>query len=188
MDAKRVVKNENRIRRITYTALICAMLCVISPLSIPIGAVPISLATFGVMLGVYVAGTSTTVTACLIYLIIGAAGLPVFSGFGAGIGKLTGPTGGYLIGYLLLAAVSGIIIKLAKGNRLIEFAGFVIGNLLLYALGTAWLAYAASLSFKAALLAGVLPFIPGDLLKVAAAMFIGSVVKSRLEKSGIELP
>lgn len=188
MDAKKVVKRDIRIRNMTYTALICAALCVISPLSLPVGAVPISLATFAVMLGVYVTGVKTSTAACLLYLAIGAAGLPVFSGFGGGIGKLTGATGGYLIGYVFLAAVSGIIIKLAKGNRLVEFAGFVIGNLVLYAFGTAWLAYTAKLSFGSALLVGVIPFIPGDLLKTGLAMFTGGIIKNRIKESRIVLP
>jgi len=182
MDAKKYVKSGIRIRAITYTAMIAAALCVISPLTIPIGAVPLSLATFGVMLGAYAAGPYISAVACIIYLIIGAAGLPVFSGFTAGIGRLAGPTGGYLIGYIALALISGAFAGFAKGNRLVELAGLLLGNIALYAIGSVWLALSAKISFGAALAAGVLPFIAGDLLKIAAVMLAGGIIKNRIAK------
>jgi len=176
------MKINGHIRGMTLTALMCAMLCVAAPLSIPIGAVPISLATFVVMLSCYVAGTKRAVCSVILYLCLGAAGLPVFSGFEGGIGKLVGPTGGYLAGYILLALISGAFIDLARGRKALELVGMLTGTVVLYAFGSAWLAVQMKITFADALLAGVLPFIPGDLLKTAAAQLVGSLVKERLKR------
>ena len=91
--------------QMAVTAVMAAVLCVLGPLTVPIGAVPISLANFVICLTAWLLGPKFGTLSVVIYLALGAIGIPVFSGYGAGLAKLAGPTGGYLVGYLLLAFI-----------------------------------------------------------------------------------
>ena len=164
----------------TETAVMAALLCVLGPFSIPLGPVPLSLATLGVMLSVYILGTIKGTTACLIYLVMGAIGLPVFSGFSGGFAKIAGPTGGYLIGYIFLALIAGWFIHRFENKVWIQFIGMCLGTIVLYAIGTAWLARITGITFSEALAAGVVPFVAGDLVKIVVSIFLGRAVKKRL--------
>ncbi len=168
----------------TQTAVMTAVLCILGPLTVPIGPVPISLAPLAILLAVYVLGTLKGTAACALYLLIGAFGLPVFSGFSGGFAKIAGPTGGYLIGYIFLALIAGWFIHKFYDNIVIQFLGMCLGMAVLYALGTVWLSQAAGLTFKEALAAGVIPFILGDLIKIVCAIALGRAVNSRLEAGG----
>ena len=165
----------------TETAVMTAVICVLGPLSVPIGPVPISLAPLAILLAVYVLGTLKGTAACALYLIMGGIGLPVFSGFAGGFAKLAGPPGGYLLGYIFLALIAGWFIHHFYDKVVIQFLGMCLGMAVLYAIGTAWLAYVASMSFGEALAAGVLPFIAGDLIKIACSIVLGRAVNTRLE-------
>ena len=177
--------------QLTLTAVMAAVICVLGPISmaIPISPVPISLASMAVYLAVTVLGMKLGTLSCLIYLLLGLVGLPVFSGGSAGAAKLFGPTGGYLVGYLFLALIAGAFVGRYTENKWksIAFAalGMVLGTMVLYALGTAWLAYSAGMDFQAALWAGVIPFISGDLVKMVIAVLLGSAVRGRLLRAGI---
>ena len=163
---------------VTATALLAALICVLGPLSLPIGPVPIALGSLAVYLAAYIGGKYRGTMAVLLYLLIGLVGVPVFSNFSGGIAKLIGPTGGYLIGYIPMALLIGAASD--KGRRVIVLIAMIAGTLILYALGTAWLAVSAHMGFIQALSAGVIPFIPGDLLKIAAAAIISPKIKSRI--------
>ena len=177
--------------QLTLTAVMAAVICVLGPISmaIPISPVPISLASMAVYLAVTVLGMKLGTLSCLIYLLLGLVGLPVFSGGSAGAAKLFGPTGGYLVGYLFLALIAGAFVGRYTENKWKSIAlaalGMVLGTMVLYALGTAWLAYSAGMDFQAALWAGVIPFIPGDLVKMVIAVLLGSAVRGRLLRAGI---
>ena len=97
--------------QMAVTAVMAAVLCVLGPLTVPIGAVPISLANFVICLTAWLLGPKFGTLSVVIYLALGAIGIPVFSGYGAGLAKLAGPTGGYLVGYLLLAFIGGMFIE-----------------------------------------------------------------------------
>ena len=170
----------SRTRMMTETALMAAILCIIGPLSLPIGPVPISLATLGVLLAAYVIGPLKGAAACLIYLIIGTIGIPVFSGFQGGLAKLAGPTGGYLIGYLPLVLIAGCFIHYFHDKIWMQVIGMCLGTAVLYIIGTFWLAHVAGLTFNEALAAGVLPFIVGDIIKIIAAIALGRTISRRL--------
>ena len=176
----------NKTYKITRIALMTALLCVVSPFAIvfPVSPVPISLATLMLYLSVYILGKKDAVISCEIYLLIGLAGVPVFSGFTGGIGKLLGPTGGYLIGYLLLVFISGWFVE--KWNDYFrQGVGMVIGTTACYLFGSLWLAYQSKVSLEAALLTGALPFVPGDVIKIVAGMFLGTAVRKRLRLAGM---
>ncbi len=176
---------DNRLKSMVLTAVCAAVLCVLGPLSIPIGPVPVSLATFVICLMLYILGMKKSLAAVALYLLIGLAGLPVFSGFSGGPGKLLGPTGGYLIGYLLLALIGGWFVEKAGFGILLSVAGMILGTAVLYVLGTLWLAHAAGMSLKAALAAGVIPFIGVDLAKIVCAALLGPVLRKALARAGV---
>ena len=92
------------------TALMTAVTCILAPLSIPIGPVPISLTNFAIYLALYLLDWKKGTVSYIIYLLLGLVGLPVFSGFTGGLGKLAGPTGGYIIGFIPMAIIAGIVI------------------------------------------------------------------------------
>lgn len=92
------------------TALMAAVTCILAPLSVPIGPVPISLTNFAIYLSLYLLDWKKGTLSYLIYLLLGLVGLPVFSGFTGGLAKLAGPTGGYIIGFIPMAIIAGIVI------------------------------------------------------------------------------
>lgn len=175
----------SKIKDMTFIALMTAVICIMGPLSIPIGPVPISLTNLALFITIYVLGTKRSVIACALYLLIGMAGLPVFSNFTGGLQKLVGPTGGYLVGFLLMTFIAGIIIDRHYENRIVCFFGMVLSTWVLYIIGTAWLAYSGHMTFSAALAAGVIPFIIEDMVKMAAAAVVGPVLRRRLTEVGI---
>ena len=155
------------LQTLVETALCAAVLCVVSPFTIPgPGAVPISLATFCVMLAALLFGWAKAMTAVAVYLALGAAGLPVFAGGAGGIGVLMGPTGGYLFGYLFLALFGGLFYK---RTFWVQLPMVLLGTLVLYAFGTAWFVIRLDQKLTYALTVCVLPFLPGDAIKIAAA-------------------
>ena len=177
--------------QLTLIAVMAAVICVLSPISlaIPVSPVPISLGSMAVYLAVTVLGAKLGTLSTLIYLLLGLVGLPVFAGYIGGAEKLFGPTGGYLIGYIFLALIAGSFVGRFVENKWknIAFAavGMILGTIVLYLIGTAWLAYSAGMEFQAALWAGVIPFIPGDLVKMVIAVLLGSAVRARLLQAGI---
>ncbi len=164
---------------LTSIAIMSAVLCVLGPMSIslPFSPVPISFATIGIFLSLYVLGAKFGSLSVIIYLILGVIGLPVFSTFSGGIGKVAGPTGGYLIGYVFLAVISGIFIDKFKNNKLLQFIGMISGTLICYLIGTIWLSFQADINFVSALTIGVLPYIVFDLTKIVFSILFGNKIR-----------
>lgn len=170
----------------TKIAVMTAVICILGPLSIPIGPVPISLTPLTILLSVYILGTASGSVATLLYVFLGAVGLPVFGGFTGGFGIIAGPTGGYIIGYVFLALISGWFIEHFYNMVWVQYMGMCLGMAVLYAFGTAWLAYVAHMTFAEALAAGVLPFIAVDMIKMAVSIILGRAVNKRLDAVGIK--
>lgn len=173
--------------KMAAAGLMTALLCILGPMTIaiPISPVPISLQNLVIYLSVYILGWKLGSISYLIYLLLGLVGLPVLSGFTGGVGKLFGPTGGYLIGFIFMAVICGLFFEKFH-NRALDLAGMALGTAAAYIFGTVWLAWQAGMNFEAALAAGVLPFIPGDLLKIILIRIIGPMIRSRLKKAGID--
>lgn len=171
-------------RDMTFIALMTAVTCILGPLSIPLpfSPVPISFTNLAIYLSLYVLGMNGATISYLVYLLIGMVGVPVFSGFSGGFGKLAGPTGGYLIGFIFLTLIAGFLMKLFPGNKVMEAVGMIVGTAVCYAFGTAWLCIQAHMSAAAGLAAGVIPYIPGDLIKIVIAMIVGTALRAALKK------
>lgn len=166
-------------------ALMAAVICVLAPFSIPLPSlVPISLAPLAIYFTAYVLGCVKGTISCAIYLLLGLIGLPVFSSFSSGPGKLFGPTGGYLIGYLFLSLICGFVVE-RFDNRIIHIIGFVIATAVLYAFGTAWFVFQQKTTWGAAIVACVLPFLIGDAIKIAIACIVGPELRKRLLQAGL---
>ena len=168
---------------ITMTALMAAVTCILAPLSIPIGPVPISFTNLAIYLSLYLLGWKRGTISYLIYLLIGLVGVPVFSGFTGGPQKLFGPTGGYLIGFIPMAVIAGIVIDKCMKKWYFCLLAMIAGTWVCYLFGTAWLAFQANMTFKAALAAGVIPFIIEDLIKMVLALLIGPQIHKQLVKA-----
>lgn len=169
--------------RLALIGVMTAVLCVLGPLSIPLpfSPVPLSLTNFAVFLAVFVLGCKWGTASCLVYLLLGLVGVPVFSGFAGGPAKLLGPTGGYLIGFVFLALISGVFVEKWGHRRGILAAGMALGMLTDSLFGTVWLACLMKLSFGQALLIGVVPYLIGDAIKLILALLLGSALRRRLK-------
>lgn len=180
--------SKSKTRDLSLIALMTAVTCILAPMtiSIPFTVIPLSLANFAILFSVYLLGQRKGVLSCVLYLLIGLAGLPVFSGFSGGPGKLFGPTGGYLAGYLFLVWISGWFFEHFPGKRTLQLLGMTLGTAALYFFGTLWYAMQAGVTFGAALSAAVLPFIPGDLCKMFLVLLIGEPVKKALQRAGLD--
>ncbi|MBU3201375.1 biotin transporter BioY [Clostridium estertheticum] len=173
------------IHHLTLIGVMAAVICILGPLSLPIGIVPISLTNLAIYFSVYVLGQKRGTLSYIVYLFIGLVGLPVFSGFSGGFTKLFGPTGGYLIGFIFMAFISGFFIDKFSNKIYMCFLGMILGTIVTYIFGTAWLAYQLNMTFNASLAVGVLPFIPGDIVKMVIALLIGPQIKKRLISAGL---
>lgn len=174
-------------KQMALVGLMTAVICLLAPFSIvlPFSPIPISLGTFAIYLTVTVLGRKHGFLSVLLYLLLGFAGLPVFTGFTGGAGRLLGPTGGYMIGYLFIAFIYGSFVDRWSHRLFVCFLGMLLATAICYAFGTIWLAMQSELDFLSALAASILPFIPGDLVKMGITMTIGYQIRMRLKKAAL---
>lgn len=163
------------------TAFFAALTAVFSQISIPIGPVPINLALLAVFAAGGILGTKKAVVSQVVYVLLGAVGVPVFAGFKGGFQAIAGPTGGYIVGYIVAALVIGLTFwafdkKYTSGNAavkiLISVVSMILGLAACYALGTVWFVISTGTNFAAALFTCVIPFLIGDALKIAVATLL----------------
>ena len=171
-------------KQMVLIALMTAVTCVLGPLSIPLpfSPVPISLTNFAIFLAIFVLGMKNGTISFIIYLLLGAVGVPVFSSFRGGLQVLAGPTGGYLIGFIFLALIMGFALDHFDRKLLHTIIGMIIGMVVCYAFGTVWLAKLLSLSFKEGLMMGVIPYLPGDAAKIIIAAIVGPKLYGATQK------
>ena len=173
-----------RTKQMVLIALMTAVTCVLGPLSIPLpfSPVPISLTNFAIFLAIFVLGMKSGTISFIIYLLLGAIGVPVFSSFRGGLQVLAGPTGGYLIGFIFLALIMGFALDHFDRKLVPTIIGMIIGMAVCYAFGTVWLAKLLSLSFKEGLMMGVIPYLAGDAAKIIIAAIVGPKLYGATQK------
>lgn len=142
-------------------ALVTAITCILAPLSIPLpfSPVPLSLTNLVLYISIFILGWKAATVSYLVYLLLGAIGLPVFSGFAGGLGKLAGPTGGYLVGMIFLTILSGWIAERFLKKPAVILIGMLLGSAVNYLFGTVWLCVQLHLSFAEGLMIGVVPYL-----------------------------
>lgn len=161
---------------LTYIAMSSALIAVCAWITLPLGPVPFTMQTFAVITVAGLLGWKRAVVSVLVYIAIGALGAPVFSGFGGGVGVLTGVTGGYVVGFIFTAFIVGLTTDRFKGTLALAI-GMLGGILCCYIFGTVWFMVVYTRSTGAIGLISVLskcvfPYILPDLLKIALALLL----------------
>jgi biotin transport system substrate-specific component len=161
------------IKRLTLTAVFAAIISVASPITIPIGVVPVTLALLAIFLCGAMLPPSYAVTSVMVYIALGAVGLPVFSNFEGGFGKLVGYTGGFIWAYPLMVLIISSFIKFFGERSVLSLSlGMLFSIVVCYATGALWFSYVMNESFSYALKVCVYPFVPFDIFKAAAAVVL----------------
>lgn len=171
-------------RQLVTVGLLTALLAIISPFTIPIGPVPVSLGVFGVALMGAMLPPLWSIAGVAAYLLLGMAGLPVFTGFRAGPGVLFGVTGGYLMGYFLLAAAISLAVSRRAPVWLLALSA-AAGMAGCYFLGTVWYVLVAGADFISGLLLCVVPFVIPDLMKIGGAVLLAAALRKRMEQGRV---
>lgn len=169
---------------LVLTALMTAVTCILAPFAIPIpiSPVPISLTNLVLCMSIYILGWKRASVSYVIYLLLGFCGLPVFSGFTGGVGKLAGPTGGYLFGFFFLLVIAGWMVEHFQERRYLQAVGIVLGMMVANLFGTIWLMIQMNINFPEGLAIGVIPYLPGDIIKIIIAVTTGPLISGRLKK------
>ncbi len=175
------VSNKTNTLDLVYTAVGVALITVCSWITIPM-TVPFTLQTFAVFAVLMMLGAKRGTMATLIYVIMGAAGIPVFSGFSGGLGIILGNTGGYIIGFIFIGLIYMASNRLFGKKLIPEIIAMVLGLIVCYAFGTAWFMYiylrdTGAVGLYTVLTWCVFPFIIPDLVKMAVAVLISRRVR-----------
>ena len=169
----------------SMTSLFAALIAVgaFIRIPVPVSPIPITLQIIFVFLAGAVLGARWGMMSVIVYLLLGAIGLPVFSGGSSGIGVIFGPTGGYLVGFAFAALAIGTLSeKRGTSNILQNVINMLIGLLIIYFFGTVYLMHVANLSIEHAILMGIVPYLPGDALK----LMIASIIAARYTQIDIQ--
>jgi len=161
-----------KLRWTVLASLMASLTAVGAYISVPIGPVPITLATLFVLLSGLLLGSRWGLISMALYLFIGAIGIPVFSGGRGGAAHFFGPTGGYLFGYVLSAWLTGLISERSRQSPSLQIIAVMAGSLAIYTIGVPWLKMTTNLSWPRAFMAGMIPFLIGDAVKAAAAFLL----------------
>ena len=175
------------IRKMARAAVFSAVLCAIAPFSITIGPIPLSFATLVIYLAAGSLGWKYGALSVALYVLLGAVGLPVFTGFEGGFQKIADVTGGFIIGYIPCALAAGIISEAFSGAggklRIGAYVlGMAAGTVLLYTIGTGWFIIQTGVSMPAAILVCVVPFLIGDAVKIVLSCVLAPRLRSALTR------
>ena len=165
------------LRMTVYASLLAALIAAGAYLSIPIGPVPIVLQNLFVFLAGLLLGPRWGMASVGVYLLAGALGLPVFAGGVGGIGRFAGSTGGYLVGYIPAVYVIGWIAEKWHARVIVDVAAMILGSMVVYFFGIAWLKMLTGMTLSKTLMVGMVPFIPGDIIKIAATVPIAKTLR-----------
>jgi biotin transport system substrate-specific component len=171
-----------KLRSVVLCSLMAGLMAAGAFIQVPIGPVPIVLTNLFVLLSGLLLGARWGAASAALYLLIGAIGLPVFSGGRGGLAHLFGPTGGYLFGFILSAWITGFIS--ARFHRSVNGSviAVILGSLIIYGPGVPWLKAITQMTWNKAWMVGMVPFLPGDALKAVAAVILFRSVRPILDR------
>lgn len=185
MTEKRSSSTE-RTKMLILAAIFAAVIAVCSQIVIPLAPVPINLATLAVFLTAGFLGVKYGTISTIVYVLLGVIGVPVFAGFKGGAGVIVGPTGGYIIGYIVCAAVSALLLGILCRNEAYTYPKIIIslvaGLFFCYLLGTIWFYIISGWTIGKILMACVVVFLPGDALKIAVASILIKKVRPQVAR------
>lgn len=168
------------LRSTILAAEFAAIIAVLSQMTIPFGLIPLTGQTLAVGLSVTILGRKTGTYAILIYLLLGLIGLPVFAGMSSGVSVLFGPTGGYLVGFIINGFITGDILERTSFTYKWAIIANLIGAAFTLLFGTVWLKLSGQMDWAGAFQGGFLPFILPGAIKAIAAAYLGIVLRQRL--------
>ena len=173
----------NQLKNIIISTIFASILCVLSPISIPVGIVPITFASFVIyIIGALFKPIYAFLTV-FIYIFIGVLGLPVFSYFQGGFHVLVGPTGGFIIGYLIAVLIISFIININKESKILYPISMLIGTLVVYIIGSIYYMLIMDVSLVASIIICIVPFIIGDIVKIILASTVVIILKDKIKTS-----
>ncbi|MBF0257827.1 MAG: biotin transporter BioY [Desulfamplus sp.] len=175
------------LRMLVYSSLFAALIAAGAFLAIPIGPVPIVLQNMFVLMAPLLLGTKWGSAALILYLLMGACGFPVFAGGTGGLGRILGPTGGYLLGYIPAVCITGFISVKAGKTFWGDVIAMLIGSLIVYAAGVPWLKVATAMPWEKAFAVGIYPFLIGDILKIVAATYCVKLLRPMLKNNEVNV-
>lgn len=168
---------------IALFASITSVLALLPAIPLPFSPVPITFQVLGVFLAGAILGSKRGFISQLIYILLGSIGLPIFAGGHAGFSVILGPTGGYLIGFVIAAGILGFVVEKNEKDTLTQnIIGMFLGLCVIYLIGTIQLSFVTGLSLEKAFLVGSLPYIPLDILKAFIALLIAVPTRNRLKQ------
>ena len=172
-----------------YIAIFAAIIAVMAQISIPMpSGVPMTLQTLAVPLAGLVLGAKRGTIATVVYVLLGAIGVPVFAGFTGGLGSVLGVTGGFIVSFPVMAWLAGMAMRIQadRGRKIVYIvAALILGAVINYLFGMIWFSIATGNTLSQAFMLCVLPFIPTTIIKIAIAAWIGPVINRSLERAGI---
>jgi biotin transport system substrate-specific component len=166
-----------QLKMIVFASLFTALYILGAYVAVPIGPVPITLQNLFVFLAALLLGSRWGTLSVIVYILLGLVGLPVFSKGGASLAHILGPTGGFLIGFAVAVFFAGLISERGKQSAVKNIIALLVAVILIYAVGVPWLKFRIGMDWDKAVFAGMLPFLPGDAVKLAAAVLIAKFVK-----------
>ncbi|GKV66198.1 MULTISPECIES: biotin transporter BioY [unclassified Sporosarcina] len=175
-----MTESSSRLKMLIVSALFAAIIGIMAQLTIPLPLVPITGQTLAVGLAATILGSRYGTISVLVYLMMGAVGIPVFSGMSSGLGVIFGPTGGFLIGFIPAAFLTGYYMERTSFTLPQAIVANIIAMFVTLIFGTVWLKFVAELSWTAAFMAGFAPFLIGGFIKAILAAWAGILVRGRL--------
>ncbi|MDN3954548.1 biotin transporter BioY [Sporolactobacillus laevolacticus] len=177
--------NHSRLKNLILCALFAAITAILAQVNIPLPVIPISGQTLAVGLTATILGSRYGTLSMLVYAGLGAIGLPVFAEMNGGLGVILGPSGGYIIGFIVTAFVTGFILERTAFNTPMAIVANIVGMIVTLVIGTVQLKFVLDLSWAKALAVGVYPFIVVGVIKALIASIVGIQVRQRLTKFGL---
>ncbi|GFZ91989.1 hypothetical protein GCM10010978_32910 [Compostibacillus humi] len=177
--------SSKRLRVLLNCSIFAAITAILAQVEIPLPLIPISGQTLAVGLAATILGSRQGALSMVCYMLLGAIGLPVFAGFSGGLQVIVGPSGGYIIGFIATAFVTGLILEKTKFTIPMALLANIVGMFVTLFFGTVHLKFVLDLTWGAAMAAGVYPFLVVGFIKAFLASWIGIVVRQRLVQANL---
>ncbi|WP_163651872.1 biotin transporter BioY [Listeria sp. PSOL-1] len=172
--------NHQKLKFLIVDALFAGIIAALAQVAIPIGPIPFTAQTFAVGLAATILGAKHSTIAVSVYITLGAIGMPVFQGMAAGMGILLGITGGFIVGFIFNAWITGYYLDKLGYTQINAIIANLIGALVTLLFGVLWLKISAGMTFSKAFHAGMIPFLIPGILKAILAGWIGLLIRERL--------